>query len=155
MNEDFEDDGPFEINYDNVISCKDCLSVTRLLAVDLKENPYMSVGLFLKNLSNADLKVLSDIVDNNWGIDEDEEVGDPSLADVVLIAEMLSRAEGIISESDEELMQKVNQFMMFISVESLRRKGLVRVYHENMSFGEDAEKRVVVEKIEGLDNDEN
>jgi hypothetical protein len=44
---------------------------------------------------------------------------------------------------------------MFISVESLRRKGLVRVYHENMSFGEDAEKRVVVEKIEGLDNDEN
>jgi hypothetical protein len=121
------------------------------LAVDLKENPYMSVGLFLKNISNSDLKILSDIVDQNFNIDDDDEVGDPSLADVVLIAEMLSRAEGIISESDEQLMQKVNQFMMYISVESLRRKGLVRVYHENMSFGEDAEKRVVVEKIEGKD----
>jgi hypothetical protein len=151
MSEEYEDESPFEINYDNVISCKDCLSVTRLLAVDLKENPYMSVGLFLKNISNSDLKILSDIVDQNFNIDDDDEVGDPSLADVVLIAEMLSRAEGIISESDEQLMQKVNQFMMYISVESLRRKGLVRVYHENMSFGEDAEKRVVVEKIEGKD----
>jgi len=151
MSEEYEDESPFEINYDNVISCKDCLSVTRLLAVDLKENPYMSVGLFLKNISNSDLKILSDIVDQNFNIDDDDEVSDPSLADVVLIAEMLSRAEGIISESDEQLMQKVNQFMMYISVESLRRKGLVRVYHENMSFGEDAEKRVVVEKIEGKD----
>jgi len=151
MSEEYEDESPFEINYDNVISCKDCLSITRILAVDLKENPYMSVGLFLKNISNSDLKILSDIVDQNFNIDDDDEVSDPSLADVVLIAEMLSRAEGIISNSDEELMQKVNQFMMYISVESLRRKGLVRVYHENMSFGEDAEKRVVVEKIEGKD----
>jgi hypothetical protein len=151
MSEEYEDESPFEINYDNVISCKDCLSITRILAVDLKENPYMSVGLFLKNISNSDLKILSDIVDQNFNIEDDDEVNDPSLADVVLIAEMLSRAEGIISESDEQLMQKVNQFMMYISVESLRRKGLVRVYHENMSFGEDAEKRVVVEKIEGKD----
>lgn len=151
MSEEYEDESPFEINYDNVISCKDCLSVTRLLAVDLKENPYMSVGLFLKNISNSDLKILSDIVDKNFNIDDDDEVNDPSLADVVLIAEMLSRAEGIISNSDEELMQKVNQFMMYISVESLRRKGLVRVFHENMSFGEDSEKRIIVEKIEGKD----
>lgn len=151
MIEEYEDESPFEINYDNVISCKDCLSITRILAVDLKENPYMSVGLFLKNISNSDLKILSDIVDKNFNIDSDDEVTDPSLADVVLIAEMLSRAEGIISESDEQLMQKVNQFMMYISVESLRRKGLVRVYHENMSFGEDSEKRIVVEKIEGKD----
>jgi hypothetical protein len=151
MNEEYEDESPFEINYDNVISCKDCLSVTRLLAVDLKENPYMSVGLFLKNISNSDLKILSDIVDQNFNIGDDDEVTDPSLADVVLIAEMLSRAEGILSQTDEELMQKVNQFMMYISVESLRRKGLVRVYHENMSFGEDSEKRVIVEKIEGKD----
>ena len=151
MIEEYEDESPFEINYDNVISCKDCLSITRILAVDLKENPYMSVGLFLKNISNSDLKILSDIVDKNFNIDGDDEVTDPSLADVVLIAEMLSRAEGIISESDEQLMQKVNQFMMYISVESLRRKGLVRVYHENMSFGEDSEKRIVVEKIEGKD----
>ena len=151
MIEEYEDESPFEINYDNVISCKDCLSITRILAVDLKENPYMSVGLFLKNISNSDLKILSDIVDKNFNIDGDDQVTDTSLADVVLIAEMLSRAEGIISESDEQLMQKVNQFMMYISVESLRRKGLVRVYHENMSFGEDSEKRIVVEKIEGKD----
>jgi len=154
MSEDYEDDGPIEINYDNVVSCKDCLSVTRILAVDLKENPYLTVGFFLKNITDVDLKILSDIVDKNFDIEDDDEVKDPGLADVVLIAEMLARAEGIISESDDELMQKVNQFMMFISVESLRRKGLVKVYHENMSFGEDAGERVVVEKIKGAAYDE-
>ena len=36
--EDTDDEG-FDINYDNVIECKECLNVTRLLAADLKSNP--------------------------------------------------------------------------------------------------------------------
>jgi hypothetical protein len=148
--EDTDDEG-FDINYDNVIECKECLNVTRLLAADLKSNPYTTVGQFLKNISNADLKILNDIVENHTGIEEDDEVTDPGLADVVLIAEMLGRAEDIISESDEDLMNRVNQFMVMITCENLARKGLVKIYHENMSFGEDAGHRIIVKKIDGID----
>jgi hypothetical protein len=149
--EEYEDSEGFDINYDNVIECKECLNVTRLLAADLKSNPYTTVGQFLKNISNADLKILNDIVENHTGIEEDDEVTDPGLADVVLIAEMLGRAEDIISESDEDLMNRVNQFMVMITCENLARKGLVKIYHENMSFGEDAGHRIIVKKIDGID----
>ena len=41
--------------------------------------------------------------------------------------------------------------MIMVTMENLYRKGLIKLYHENMSFGEDSEKRVIVEKIEGKD----
>jgi hypothetical protein len=151
MEDDYEESEGFDINYDNVIECKECLGVTRLLAADLKANPYTTVGQFLKNISNADLKILNDIVENHSGIEGDDEVTDPALADVVLIAEMLGRAEDIVSENDEDLMHRVNQFMVMITCENLGRKGLVKVYHDNMSFGDDAGHRVVVKKIDGID----
>jgi len=151
MEDDYEESEGFDINYDNVIECKECLGVTRLLAADLKANPYTTVGQFLKNISNADLKILNDIVENHSGIEGDDEVTDPALADIVLIAEMLGRAEDIVSENDEDLMHRVNQFMVMITCENLGRKGLVKVYHDNMSFGDDAGHRIVVKKIDGID----
>jgi hypothetical protein len=36
---------------------------------------------------------------------------------------------------------------MFVAMESLYRKGMVKVYHKNMSLGEDASDKIVVEKI--------
>ncbi len=151
--EDASSEG-FDINYDNVIECKECLGVTRLLAADLKVNPYMTVGHFLKNISNADLKILNDIVENHSGIEEDDEVTDPALADLVLIAEMLGRAEDVHSETDEDLMKRVNHFMIMITCENLARKGLVKVFYENMSFGDDAGHRMVVQKINGTGNED-
>jgi hypothetical protein len=150
--EEYEDnDDAFEINYDNVIECKECLNVTRLLAADLKSNPYMTVGHFLKHISDVDLKILNDIVEESTGMDPDDEVTNPGLADVVLITEMLVRAEDLFSEDDAVLMKRVNNFMIMITCENLARKGLVKVYHENLSFGDDEAKRVIVKKIDGID----
>ena len=49
------------------------------------------------------LKILNDIVENHSGIEADDEVTDPALADLVLIAEMLGRAEDIHSENDDDM----------------------------------------------------
>ena len=67
---------------------------------------------------------------------------------------MLGRAEDIHSENDDDLMHRVNQFMVMITCETLARKGLVKVYYENMSFGEDAGHRVVVKKIDGTEDED-
>ena len=152
-------DGEFDILYDNIITNKECLSVTRILAADLQANPYYTVGQFLKNLNDVDLAELNDIVNCNFKHDldeadeEEEPEADPRMADIVLLAEMLSRGEDIKSRSDEELLAKVNQFMIFISIESLRRKGLVEAYHSNMTFGDDGDSRVIVKRLHDLDED--
>jgi hypothetical protein len=151
------DTGEFDILYDNIIKNKDCLSITRILAADLQANPYYTVGQFLKNLNDVDLAELNDIVNCNFKHDldeadeEEEPETDPRMADIVLLAEMLSRGEDVVSKSDEELLAKINQFMIFISIESLRRKGLVEAYHSNMTFGNDSEERVIVKRLHDLD----
>jgi exosortase/archaeosortase len=70
------------------------------------------------------------------------------------MTEMLSRAEGLISEDDDDLTRKINQFMVMVTMESLYRKGLIKLYHENMSFGKDVQHRVVAEKIKGELNED-
>lgn len=150
----------FDINYNNIVKNKECLPVTRILAKNLQQNPYYTVGQFLKNLNDVDLAVLNDIVNRNINQnlddadDNDEErETDPRMADIVLLAEMLARGEDVQSNNDEELLTKVNQFMIFISIESLHRKRLVEAYHSNMTFGDEGKERVIVRRLHDLDED--
>jgi len=38
--------------------------------------------------------------------------------------------------------------VMFLTIESLSRKGLVKVHHNNMSFHEDCMDKIIVEKLD-------
>jgi hypothetical protein len=69
------------------------------------------------------------------------------MEDIVLMTEMLSRAEGVPSQSVDEITENVNYFGACITCVSLARKGLVRVYYDNMSFGADNGDKMIVEKI--------
>ena len=152
------DEFDFTINYDNIIQHKDCLPVTRLLAADLKANPYMTVGKFVHDLSDIDLGTLNTIAQRNITLPDDledlendppfnEEDIDPLMADIVLIAEMPSRAEGVISESDRDLARTTSMFMYYVMFESLYRKGLIKLHHKNMTFSEDSKHKMIVEKL--------
>jgi hypothetical protein len=51
------------------------------------------------------------------------------------------------SQCIEDITENVNYFGVCITCVSLARKGLVRVYYDNMSFGRDHGDKVLVEKI--------
>ena len=104
-------------------------------------NPYTSLGKFFKKLSDENLEVLMEI------IDEGDSEFNERMEDIVLMTEMLSRAEGVPTESVEEITENVNYFGACVTCVSLARKGLVRVYYENMSFGTDNGEKVIVERI--------
>jgi hypothetical protein len=70
------------------------------------------------------------------------------LDDILIISEMLATAEGLDGAADLDVfIDRSNQLTGFIIIESLKRKGLVKVYYENMSFGEELGDKVVVERI--------
>jgi len=130
----------YSINYDMVIQSKDHLAVTRLLAADLMHNPYMTVGDFMRDLTDEDLITLTGVAD-----DEDS----PKYEDLILITQMLCSAEGLENSFDlEEIQNRMSQFIMLLTCEQLARKGMVKIYRENMSFGPDMENKIVVEKLE-------
>lgn len=135
---DFENSHPC---MEKIIDSDKLLPVTKSVAKMLMRNPYTSLGKFFKKLSDENLQTLSEIIEEG-----DTEFND-GMEDIVLMTEMLSRAEGVPSQSIEDITENVNYFGACVTCVSLARKGLVRVYYENMSFGTDNGEKVIVERI--------
>lgn len=130
---------PISINYDQVGKDRGFAPFVRLLALDLIDNPYITIGTFIQNISDDDLSNFLDL------IEEDE---DTALGNVVILAEMLSQAEGLRSDNLDELTEKSNTLLTYLVMESLRRKGVVRIFYNNMSFGDEFTDKVIVERIQ-------
>ena len=135
---DFENSHP---HMEKIIASDKLLPVTKSVAKMLMRNPYISLGRFFKKLSDENLQVLSEI------IEEGDSEFNEGMEDIVLMTEMLSRAEGVPSQSIEDITENVNYFGACVTCVSLARKGLVRVYYENMSFGTDQGEKILVEKL--------
>ena len=131
----------YEINIERVIEDKKTHSVIRLLAVDIKKNPYITIGDWLQSLSDNDVQsLLMDIA-------EAEEDNFDAMQSLILGALMLSRSEQVFFESDEELAKAAEMLKIFIVITSLDRKKMARAIYKNMSFGEDMSKLNIAEKI--------
>ena len=135
---DFENSHPC---MEKIIESDKLLPVTKSVAKMLMRNPYTSLGRFFKKLSNENLEILMEI------IDEGDSEFNERMEDIVLMTEMLSRAEGVPSQSVDEITENVNYFGACITCVSLACKGFVRVYYDNMSFGADNGDKMIVEKI--------
>ena len=113
-----------------------------MTAMEAKYEGYITVGSYLQRLSDFDLHELMNICELVKD-GEDDRVGE-----LLLISEILAAAEGLDPAQVDEITQRMNSFIMLLTVESLHRKGLVQAIHSNMSLGEDAGDKVIVEKIE-------
>jgi hypothetical protein len=129
----------YTIQYDKVIQDKKLMASTRLLAYQINQNGYMRVGDYMKELSDSDLEYFLEVSGK-----EDEE----EFSEISLLSEMLATAEGLpSSESVDDFLLRTTTIIGFFACEGLRRKGLVKLYHENMSFGPDMGDKLLVEKI--------
>ena len=135
---DFENSHPC---MEKIINSDKLLPITKSVAKMLMRNPYTSLGKFFKTISDDNLQALSEIIEEG-----DSEFND-GIEDVVLMTEMLSRAEGVPSQCIDDITENVNYFGACVTCVSLARKGLVRVYYDNMSFGRDQGDKVLVEKL--------
>jgi len=139
MSEEFDitEEFPIKINFDRVSKEKTFLSMTRLLALDLMNNPYLSIGSFVQSIPNGELEEFMHMVDKNE---------DKAMENVMIITEMLAQAEGLESEGIDELTERCNIMTTYITIESLKRKNFVDVYYENMSFGKEFSDKMIVQR---------
>lgn len=134
---DEQESGNLYVNLQEVTKSNMVMSVTKLLATQLMQNPYMTVETFLVGLSDQDLYTF---------INEEDET--KFYEDYILISEMLAAAEGCPPISDKEQVGKrIQQLIVFLTLESLARKGLCKIYRENMSFDEDMMDAKLAERI--------
>jgi transcription elongation factor GreA-like protein len=137
----------YVFNLDNIMAKKSYVQSTRLLAIDIKTNGYASLKDFFNDMPEEDLEAYLEMMEHFEDTDSNE--GE----ELVLLASMLALAEGIdpgLNDDNEylELMsRRCNQLFFLLTIESLARKGLVRFYRENISFGEDMLDKILCEKI--------
>jgi hypothetical protein len=128
MDDDFDFNFPMEINYEKVLKTNSILPMVRLLAAELMKNPYMTIGAYLQKARDSDLQLILEA-------SEDEE--DERLSDILLMAEMLAKAEGVETECIEDVYKHLNSFITLVAVASLERKKLILANYDVMSFGEE------------------
>ena len=128
MDDDFDFNFPMEINYEKVLKTNSILPMVRLLAAELMKNPYMTIGTYLQKARDSDLQLILEA-------SEDEE--DERLSDILLMAEMLAKAEGVETECIEDVYKHLNSFITLVAVASLERKKLILANYDVMSFGEE------------------
>lgn len=139
------EDQHYTVNLHKVAEQTDYLAVTRLLANSLIKNPYMRVCDFVGNVSDCDLEILLDIYEEGCKVDLSDDV-DSRLEEFIIIAEMLAIAEGLDWSSANDAVKRTNQLSVFLTLESLKRKSLIKLHYENMSFGEDFDDKIIAEK---------
>ena len=139
MDEDLGIDFPFEINYENILKTKSILPMVRLLAADLMKNPYMTLGLYFQTANDTELELILEVSED----DEDER-----LSDILLMAEMLAKAEGVTSEDIDDVHKHLNAFITLTAVALLDRKDLIVADYDNMSFGEEYAHHVIAKRKE-------
>jgi hypothetical protein len=147
----------FELNFDDLgeegfcinlqeIAMSDWVAPTiRLLAMDLQKKTYMSLGEFFSKLSDnsvAELQVLAE-----RGFDDADNIKNLDMQQVMILSLLLAGAEGTQNFDIRIIQKQMSMLLSLITFESLARKGLVRVYHENFTLGDDMADKLVVEKI--------
>ena len=120
----------FGINLERVINSHESWAINKVLATKLSLHPHFTVGEFFQSIADDDLEFLSKaIAETNFE--------DHASAELFLMMILLCMAEGLEIADDEKLEARFDLLTMFVTVESLRRKGMVEIKYENMSFDED------------------
>lgn len=151
--EEFDESGEYTVDLPKLLADKNHLSITRSIATQLMENPYMSVGQFLQSIPDRDLNILCEILDDQFECDQrgESDIID-NFDDIVLLSLMLAKAEGLLVSGLDDVENYTNTLSVLITSEGMKRKGFVKMYYENISLGDDYADRIVAEKTDKLDD---
>lgn len=131
----------FGMNLELISQQEDLTSATRLLAITLQKQPYISVGDWFKSLSVFQFAELNDLIEQPTTKGDEE---------ILLLTLMLSKGEGtdVEYEASNAMARQFDTLKMYITFVSLEKKGLVKVHYENLTLGDDMGDKIVVEKVE-------
>jgi hypothetical protein len=139
--EEYNKEEMFSLNLKAISQSKTVSSIVCMLAKTLMDNPYITVGQYLQSLSEPDLKSLVEMCDDTLEHKKFNE-------NILLISAMLAHAEGLdIEFSADQMGDYYNSMLTYLPLESLKRKGFVKLHYENMSFGPEFDDKIVVERI--------
>jgi len=125
----------WQLNLGTILKDKRLPAVVRLFILGLKEQPYVLVGDFLKELTDPDLKLLGTLVDDAGEKSESEQKQEYATFVLLTLSLCLATAEGVSTiNSSESAIDTLKTLGTLITLESLHRKGLIYFNREAATF---------------------
>lgn len=144
------DEDGFKVNLDATINATGLMAVTRMTALSLQTQGYLTVGEFMKSLSDADLTALLDVIDEQKEADDRDELID-DFQNIVMLTLILTEAESVEIDTMESLQENTYILSVLLTMEGLKRKGFVELFYDKISFGDDFRKEIICRKTEKMD----
>ena len=129
------------LNLTAVLNAKDICAQVKLLAMRASTGEYIIPGKYFQGLNDLDLGVLVNIADMS-------SFNEQALFNMVCLAEILSNAEGFPALTDEDAHKNVGFVVVILTSMMLERKGVVKMFYDNISFSGSASEDTIVELIE-------
>jgi hypothetical protein len=120
----------FGIDMQAIINSHTAWPLNKQLATKLSVFPHFSIGEFFKSMSDEDVNFLSTAINETT-------MEDHAASEMFLMTMLLSLAEGLGLEDDNDLVRRYECFIVLVVCEAMARKGLAEIKHDNMSLGED------------------
>lgn len=110
--------------------------LVRLTAANLQTTSYMSLGHFIERMSHEDLLMLSTQISSISDIQSIEELDARwiTINDLLILVEMITRAEGTFVQDLAEANINFHYFTMVIAAELLARKGMLKIDYSKLTF---------------------
>ena len=145
MEMEFKDDG-YNLNYGNIAQAEWLCPTIRLTALDLQKQPYITLGDWFQKQSDNSIRELQQLAENAY--EDPDSPDNEDIEQMMILTMMLAAAEGTDDLGDmNNLRHQLSKLIMTITVVSLGRKGLVRVFYENLTLGHDMDDAKIAEKI--------
>lgn len=144
------DDVDYGVNLDMILKNGDRYIIAQDMAMLVKMNGLMSVGMLMKSIDDEKLHGMVEFIESTY---ETEPTDDTCHKELMLVTLLMIQAEGGQVTIDPDIaIRAMSQTVMFIMMESLFRKGLIELRHENMSYDDAVSDRIVAKATPaGLD----
>lgn len=119
----------YSLDLDKCLALDNMPAIVKVAFYQLKASGYISVGKYFKDMAQCDLMVLSNIVEKIATNTCDQDSTDA----IYMLASALLVGEGVIL-SEKSFAEGFLSLTMYVSCESLFRKGLIDVHRENWTM---------------------
>jgi hypothetical protein len=141
-----ENDDGMQLNYGNIAMAEWLCPTIRLTALDLQKQPYITLGDWFQKQSDNSIRELQHLAEHAY--EDPDSPDNEDIEQMMILTMMLAAAEGTDDLSDtDNLRRQLSKLIMTITLVSLARKGLVRVFYENLTLGADMDDAKIAEKI--------
>lgn len=113
-----------------------------------RRDQYFTPGEFFGKLTGHDSDVLSDWVNVITDDEISERDKNEECLQVVLLTQILALAEGVYIDDEDDYVKAIKAFTVMATANNLHRKSLVLCYYDNLSFGDDAADKIIMQRLD-------